>query len=167
MYPPETEPGQTDPKPSDPNEAKMDPYSAEGELINIHNHFHQGQYQEVVDFDTSALSSENQLPAQVLALRARIALGQADDVITEVQGETEPELAAVGALAQYSAGKTDAAVKTAEELAASAGDNATVQVLAGTVLQAAGKSEEALALLSQHSGNRGSIANTTRGCAHR
>jgi coatomer protein complex subunit epsilon len=140
----------------------MDPYSAEGELINIHNHFHQGQYQEVIDFDTSALSPENQLPAQVLALRARIALGQADDVIAEVQGETEPELASVGAFAQYSAGKTDAAVKTAEELAASAADNATVQVLAGTVLQAAGKSEEALALLSQHSGNLEAVALITQ-----
>lgn len=140
----------------------MDPFGAEGELINIHNHFHQGQYQEVVDFDTSALSSENALPARVLALRARIALGQADDVIAEVQGESEPELAAVGALAQHSLGKTDAAVKTIEELASSSSDNATVQTIGGIVLQAAGKSEEALALLSQHSGNRGSTLYSTR-----
>lgn len=132
----------------------MDPYSAEGELINIHNHFHQGQYQEVIDFDTSALSAENELPARILALRARIALGQAEDVAADVQGESEPELAAVGALAEYSLGKADAAVKTIEKLASSAGDNQTVQVLGGTVLQAAGKSEEALALLSQHSGSR-------------
>jgi len=141
----------------------MDPYSAEGELINIHNHFHQGQYQEVVDFDTSALSPDNALPARVLALRARIALGQADDVIADVQGESEPELAAVGALAQHSLGKTDAAVKTIEELASSSSDNATVQTIGGIVLQAAGKSEEALALLSQHSGNRGSTLYSARG----
>ncbi|KAI2779633.1 coatomer epsilon subunit-domain-containing protein [Daldinia loculata] len=136
----------------------MDPYSAEGELINIHNHFHQGQYQEVIDFDTSALSSENALPARVLALRARIALGQAEEAIADVQGEPEPELVAVRALAEYSLGKTDAAVQTIEELASSASDNQTVQVLGGTVLQAAGKSEEALALLSQHSGSLDAVA---------
>ncbi|CAJ2503134.1 Uu.00g105280.m01.CDS01 [Anthostomella pinea] len=136
----------------------MDPYSAEGELINIHNHFHQGQYQEVVDFDTSALSAENALPAHILVLRSRLALGQAEDVLAEVQGESEPELAAVAALAEYSLGKTDAAVKTVEELASSAGDNQTVQVLGGTVLQAAGKSEEALALLSQHTGSLDAVA---------
>ncbi|KAK7932371.1 coatomer epsilon subunit-domain-containing protein [Apiospora marii] len=140
----------------------MDPFGAEGELINIHNHFHQGQFQEVVDFDTSALSPENALPARVLALRARIALGQADDVIADVQGESEPELAAVGALAQHSLGKTDAAVKTIEELASSSGDNATVQTIGGIVLQAAGKSEEALALLSQHSGNLEAVALITQ-----
>ncbi|KAK7943731.1 coatomer epsilon subunit [Apiospora aurea] len=140
----------------------MDPFGAEGELINIHNHFHQGQYQEVVDFDTAALSPENALPARVLALRARIALGQADDVIADVQGESEPELAAVGALAQHSLGKTDAAVKTIEELASSSSDNATVQTIGGIVLQAAGKSEEALALLSQHSGNLEAVALITQ-----
>ncbi|KAI1476779.1 coatomer epsilon subunit-domain-containing protein [Daldinia eschscholtzii] len=140
----------------------MDPYSAEGELINIHNHFHQGQYQEVVDFDTSSLSPENALPARVLVLRARIALGQAEDVIADVQGESEPELVAARALAEYSLGKTDAAVQTIEELASSAGDNQTVQVLGGTVLQAAGKSEEALALLSRHSGSLDAVALITQ-----
>jgi coatomer protein complex subunit epsilon len=128
----------------------MDPYSAEGELINIHNHFHQGQYQEVVDFDTSSFSPENALPAQVLVLRARIALGQADDVLAELKGKQEPELQALAALAEHSLGKTDSAVETVEKLASSAADNATVQVVGGIVLQAAGKSEEALALLSQH-----------------
>ncbi|XDG04605.1 hypothetical protein ABKA04_004220 [Annulohypoxylon sp. FPYF3050] len=140
----------------------MDPYSAEGELINIHNHFHQGQYQEVIDFDTSALSPENELPARVLSLRAQIALGQAEDVIADVQGESEPELAAIGALAQFVTGDTDEAVKTIEGLASSAGDNQTVQVIGGTVLQAAGKSEEALALLSQHSGSLDAVALITQ-----
>ncbi|KAK2052210.1 coatomer epsilon subunit [Colletotrichum caudatum] len=131
----------------------MDPYSAEGELINIHNHFHQGQYQEVIDYDTSALSPENELPARILVLRARIALGQAEDVLADVQGEKEPELVAVGALAESALGKTDSAVKTIEKLAASEGGNTTVQIVGGTVLQAAGKSEEAFALLSQHQGS--------------
>ena len=134
--------------------AIMDPFSAEGELLNIHNHFHQGQFQEVIDFDTAGLSSENALPARVLSLRAQIALGQAEDVIADVQGENEPDLMAVAALAELKAGNESKAVGIAEKLARETPENGSVQVLAGTVLQAAGKSEEALALLSQHQGNR-------------
>jgi len=136
----------------------MDPYSAEGELINIHNHFHQGQYQEVVDFDTSSFSPENALPTKVLVLRARIALGQAEDVLGEVKGAEEPELVAVGALAEQALGKIDSAVATIEKLSESSADNVTVQVVGGIVLQAAGKSEEALALLSQHQGSLDAVA---------
>jgi coatomer protein complex subunit epsilon len=36
----------------------MDPYSTEGELINIHSHFHQGQYQEVVRRITKVFSRD-------------------------------------------------------------------------------------------------------------
>ncbi|KHN99427.1 coatomer subunit epsilon [Metarhizium album ARSEF 1941] len=136
----------------------MDPYSAEGELINIHNHFHQGQYQEVVDFDTSSFSADNALPARVLVLRARIALGQAEDVLAEIKGETVPDLEVVGAYAEYSLGNTNAALATVERLASAAADNVTVQVIGGTVLQAAGKSEEAVALLSQHQGSLEAVA---------
>lgn len=135
----------------------MDPYSAEGELINIHNHFQQGQYQEVVDFDTSAFSPENALPAQVLVLRARIALGDAQQVLSEVKGHAEPELVAIGALAIQTLGKTEQAANMIESLAASASDNTVVQVIGGIVLQAAGKSEDALALLGQHEGSRKSM----------
>ncbi|KAJ4133591.1 hypothetical protein NW768_005179 [Fusarium equiseti] len=136
----------------------MDPYSTEGELINIHNYFHQGQYQEVVDFDTSSFSPDNALPARVLVLRARLALGQAEDVLSEVKGESEPELQALGALAESNLGKTDSAVETIEKLASSAADNTTVQVIGGTVLQAAGKSEEALSLLTQHQGSLDAVS---------
>jgi coatomer protein complex subunit epsilon len=132
----------------------MDPFSAEGELLSLHNHFHQSQYQEVISFDTSSLSPENVFPARVLSLRAQVALGQTEDVIADVQGEGEPELLAVAAFAEFAAGNEAKAVKAVEELAGEVGDNETVQVLGGTVLQAAGKSEEALALLSQHQGNR-------------
>lgn len=131
----------------------MDPYSAEGELINIHNHFHQGQYQEVVDFDTSSFSAENDLPTKVLQFRARIALGEAKDVVAQVKGAQEPDLLAIGALAELVSGKTDSAVATVEKLAAASPENVSVQIIGGTVLQAAGKSEEALALLSQHQGS--------------
>ncbi|GKU01861.1 coatomer subunit epsilon [Fusarium langsethiae] len=136
----------------------MDPYSTEGELINIHNYFHQGQYQEVVDFDTSSFSPDNALPVRVLVLRARLALGQADDVLDEVKGESEPEFQALGALAELHLGKTDSAVQTIEKLVSSAADNTTVQVIGGTVLQAAGKSEEALALLTQHQGSLDAVS---------
>lgn len=132
----------------------MDPYSAEGELINIHNHFHQGQYQEVIDYDTSALSAENELPVRVLVLRARIALGQSEDVLSELKGGSEPEFAALAALAAQSLGESDKAVAAIKTLAESNADNTTVQVIGGTVLQAAGLSEEAIALLSQHQGSR-------------
>ncbi|KAI0390113.1 coatomer epsilon subunit-domain-containing protein [Xylariaceae sp. FL0594] len=141
----------------------MDPYSAEGELVNIHNYFHQGRYEQVVDFDISSLSPGNEVPARVLVLRARVALGQADEVLAEVQGETsEPEFAAVAALAQSALGQTDEAVEAVEELAQSYPENQTVQVLGGTVLQAAGKSDEALALLSGHSGSLDAIALITQ-----
>lgn len=138
----------------------MDPYSSEGELINIHAAFHQYQYQSVLDdFDPSSFSAENHLPARVLQLRARIALGQGKEVLdSEVAGAKEPELIAVGALAELSLGKDDAAVTSIEKLLAEGGDavaeNAIVQVLGGTVLASAGKADEALQLLGRHQGNR-------------
>ncbi|KAL4950676.1 coatomer epsilon subunit-domain-containing protein [Aspergillus filifer] len=138
----------------------MDPFSAEGELINIHNAFHQGQYQSVIDFITSSFSPENALPARILQLRAQLALGNTDEVLGDVEGETEdtPDLAAVKALALYVKGDVDGAVQQAEDLAVSYDDNATVQVLVGTVLQGAGKSEEALALLGKHQGSLEAVA---------
>jgi coatomer protein complex subunit epsilon len=80
--------------------------------------------------------------------------GHAEDVIAGVEGEVDVELVAVRALAESAGGNESKAVKIAEKLASESADNNTVQILAGTVLQAAGKSEEALALLSQHQGNR-------------
>ncbi|PWY94807.1 coatomer subunit epsilon [Aspergillus sclerotioniger CBS 115572] len=137
----------------------MDPFSAEGELINIHNAFHQGQYDSVIDFDTSALSPENHLPARVLQLRAKISLGQTDDVLADVQGEEEtPDLAAVKALAQQASGDVESALQLVQDLAENYPDNASVQVLGGTLLQAQGHSEEALALLTKHQGNLEAVA---------
>lgn len=108
----------------------------------------------MVDFDTSALSSENHLPARVLQLRAKIALGQTDQVLADVDGEEDtPDLAAAKALAQQTAGDSESALKLAQDLAENYPDNATVQALGGTVLQAQGLSEEALALLAKHQGN--------------
>ncbi|EEH06259.1 epsilon-COP [Histoplasma capsulatum G186AR] len=138
----------------------MDPFSAEGELLNIHNAFHQGQYQEVVDFDTSSFSPENSLTARVLKLRARIALGQTQEVLADVESQDQdvPDLAAVKVLAQHVAGDEAEALKGAEELITNHSDNTTTQVLVGTVLQAQGKSEDALSLLSKHQGSLEAVA---------
>lgn len=108
----------------------------------------------MIDFDTAALSPENQLPARVLKLRAQTAMGQISEVLAAVASEGDtPDLAATKALAQQVAGDTDAAMQQAQDLAENYPDNHTVQVLAGTILQAQGHSEEALALLSKHQGN--------------
>lgn len=124
------------------------------ELLNVHNAFHQGQYQTVIDFDKSSLSAENSIPASVLQLRAQIASGQAERVLAIVEKQTSaPDFVAVKAFAQHTLGNSAAAIRTVEKLAESASDNATVQVLGGTVLQAAGKTEEALALLAKHQGS--------------
>jgi len=138
----------------------MDPFSAEGELVNIHSAFHQGQYQNVIEFDTSSLSADNQLPARILKLRAKITVGETEEVLADVEGEDEdtPDLAAVKALAQHVAGDTEDAVKIAEELATKESDNATVQTLCGIVLHAEGKTDQALALLAKHQGNLEAVA---------
>ena len=108
----------------------------------------------MIDYDTSSLSAENSMPARVLQLRARIANGQAEEVLADVEGEDQlPELAAVKALAHYTVGDVDGALQEIELLASSSSENATVQVLGGTVLQAAGKSEDALGLLMKHQGS--------------
>ncbi|EOD43290.1 putative coatomer subunit epsilon protein [Neofusicoccum parvum UCRNP2] len=137
----------------------MDPYSAEGELVNVHNAFHQGQYQQVVDFDTGSFSASNALPVRVLKLRARLALGQYDAVAAEAAAEPGvPDLQAAGALAAYLQSGDDKAVATAQKLAAEQGDNLSVQLLAGSVLANAGLTEEALALLAKHQGSLDAVA---------
>ena len=108
----------------------------------------------MIDFDASKLSPDNTLPAQVLKWRAQVANGQAKSVIDKLAKEGDsPDNAAVKAFALYTLGKTTEAQEEAETLASTSAENATVQLLAGTVLQALGKSEEALTLLSKHQGN--------------
>lgn len=120
----------------------------------MQNAFHQGQYQNVIDFDTSSLSPENNLPGRVLQLRAQVADGQAEDVIAQLEGEDQvPDLVAVKALAEHALGDTSGALKEVEQLVSTSPDNQTVQVLGATVLQAEGRSEDALNLLAKHQGN--------------
>lgn len=108
----------------------------------------------MIDFDISSLSAENTVAAQVLQLRAQIANGQAEQVLAKVQkGGKEPDLVAVKAFALYGTGKTADAVQEFENIISSSSDNATVQVLGGIVLQAEGRTDEALALLTKHQGS--------------
>ena len=120
----------------------------------MHNAFYQGQYQAVIDFDTTSFSSENVLPARILQLRAQIATGAAEEVLAKLKGDGKvPDLAAVKALAQYATGNTTLAIGEVEKLASTYSENVTVQILGGTVLQAGGKSDEALGLLTKHQGS--------------
>jgi hypothetical protein len=157
--------------PNPPENLTMDPYSPEGgkntppttsaqnpatnnptELINIHSAFHAGAFQHVLDFDTSSFSSSNALPVRVLKLRSQIALGQAKGVSAELASEKTPDLVAVKLLADYEQGKD--VVSQAKKLAEQHGqENLSVQLLVGIVLERAGETEDALALLSKHQGN--------------
>ncbi|KAI9845163.1 MAG: hypothetical protein M1837_005048 [Sclerophora amabilis] len=137
----------------------MDPFSADGELMNMQNAFYQGQYDKVTEFDTSSFSTSNSLPARILSLRAQLATGHAEDVIAELEGDDDtPDLAAVKAFAQYEAGNQSEALRSVEQLAEASSENASVQILGGTILQAEGKSEEALALLGRHQGSLEAVA---------
>lgn len=122
--------------------------------MNIQNAFYQGQYQLVIDFDRSSLSAENLVSAQVLQLRAQVAVGQAEKVISSLDDEDDaPEFSAVKAFAQYTIGNCSSALRAVEELVELASENAVVQVLGAAVLQAEEKTEEALALLTKHQGS--------------
>ncbi|KAF2686995.1 hypothetical protein K458DRAFT_416314 [Lentithecium fluviatile CBS 122367] len=135
----------------------MDPYSPEGELINIHTAFHAGAYTQVLDFDTSSFSNTNALPARILKLRSQIALGQASDVASALAKESSPDLVAIRLLAEYELGKDVLAdVKKLVEKEGQA--NLTVQIVGGVVLERAGETEEALSVLSKHEGSLDAVA---------
>jgi hypothetical protein len=122
------------------------------ELINIHTAFHAGAYQQVLDFDTSSFSPSNALPSRVLKLRSQIALGQAKEVASSLAKESTPDLVAVRLLAENEAGKD--VIGDVKKLVEKYGqDNLTVQLVGGIVLERAGETEEALAVLSKHQGS--------------
>ncbi|KAL8708640.1 MAG: hypothetical protein Q9220_006465 [cf. Caloplaca sp. 1 TL-2023] len=132
------------------------------ELLTLHNAFHQGQYQTVLDFDTSSLSQSNIITARVLKLRAQIISGDSQGAISSIRSETGPDFTAVKAFAQYYNGDVSGAAKQIDSLVESSSENATVQVLGGIVLQGVGRTEEALSLLSKHQGNLEAIALITQ-----
>lgn len=139
----------------------MDPYSHEGELLNIHTAFHAGAHQQVLDFDTSGFSSENALPVRVLQLRSQIALGQAKEVASSLAKESTPDLVAIRLLAEYETGKD--VLGDVKKLAEKQGqENLTVQLVAGIIFERAGETEEALSVLSKHQGSLDAVALTVQ-----
>lgn len=108
----------------------------------------------MIDFDLSSLSTENVKLARALQLRAQIATNRAKEAVASAKKERDsPEFAAVQAFALYAEGDTTAGLQEMQELLQSVPENAVVQVLGGTLLHAAGKSEEALTILTKHQGN--------------
>jgi coatomer protein complex subunit epsilon len=140
----------------------MDPFGAEGELVNIHTAFTQGQYQLVLsDFSASSFSESNRLPIQILQYRAQIALGQASKVLSSISSSDasrSPDLAATRTYALYTSKPSNDVASQAESLTETHGDNLTVQLLCGTVLARAGKQEQALQLLAKHQGSLDAVA---------
>ncbi|TIA30202.1 hypothetical protein D6C78_09743 [Aureobasidium pullulans] len=137
------------------------------QLVNMHTAFVQGQYQQVIDFDTSVFSAPNQPSAQILKYRAQLALQDYDSVsssISSSDASSDPSLAAVKVYASYAASSftSDSAVSQAESLSQSNSDNLSVQLLCGAVLARAGKTDEAIALLSQHQGSLDAVAMSTQ-----
>lgn len=135
--------------------------------MNIHNAFHQGQYSSVVEFDTSAFSETNALPSRILKLRARIQLGQIEEVISEVKNEaaSNTDIQAVLILARHIQKPSDQSIiENAATLAAKNGENLSVELLCGTVLANAGRKDEALALLAKHQGSLDACVVETSRC---
>jgi len=137
----------------------MDPFSGEGELLNITTAFYTHAYQAVLDFDTSPISSENKKTAQVLKFRAQIALGQSSEVISSLQSSKDAASRSIVALAQQAASPGDSsAVEMATSLAESDPEDAVVQICAGTVLATAGEYTTAIELLNKHQGSLEAVA---------
>lgn len=140
----------------------MDPFSSDGELVNIHTAFIQSQYSAVLsDFSTSDFSSSNHLPVQILQYRAQCALGQYDEVIGSISdsdAKRSPDLAAVRTYASYLQMGSEGAVKEAERLAEKEGENLTVQLLCSIILARAGNNDAALQLLQKHQGSLDAVA---------
>ncbi|KAI9802694.1 MAG: hypothetical protein M1825_002716 [Sarcosagium campestre] len=137
----------------------MDPLSMDPELANLQNAFHTGQYSTITAFDPSTLRDTSaQQAATILRLRARIAAGESSaSLLDDAAKSLDPsshEFAAIKALATQ-----DVAAVESLSNDASASENATVQIVGGSVLAAAeGKSDEALALLAKHQGNLEAVA---------
>lgn len=143
----------------------MDPFSSDGELVNIHTAFIQGQYTTVLsDFTPDDFSPSNALPVRILQYRAQCALGQYDEVLSSItpsETSSTPDLAATKIYATFLQSGADAESSTVAEagkLADSDGDNLTVELLCGTVLARAGKAEQAVALLQRHQGSLDAVA---------
>jgi coatomer subunit epsilon len=135
----------------------MDPFSAEGELLNITTAFYTHAYETVIDFETSALSASNKAAAQILKYRAQIASGQSSQVASALKNSKDPASRSILALAQHTS-RDAKGLETATSLAESESEDATVQICAGTVLASAGEYATAIELLQKHQGSLEAVA---------
>jgi coatomer subunit epsilon len=122
------------------------------ELLNITTAFYTHAYQEVLDFDVSALSAQNKSAAQILKYRAQIALGQQSAVASALKSSKDPSSRALVTLAKYSNGDASG-LEAASKLAEEEPEDADVQVIAGTILAAGEEYAKAIELLSKHQGS--------------
>ena len=135
----------------------MDPFSGEGELLNITTAFYSHDYSSVIEFDTSPLSAQNKASAQILKYRAQIATGKASSVISSLKSSKDSASRSIVALAQQASGESEA-LGTAEELAESESEDPVVQICAGSVLAMAGEYAKAIELLQKHQGSLEAVA---------
>jgi len=131
------------------------------ELLNISTAFYTHAYQSVLDFDTSALSTENQAAAQTLKYRAQIALGQSSTVLSSLKSAKDAGSRSLVALAQHSLGNASG-LESALSLADSDAEDPVVQICAGTVLASAGEYAKAIELLNKHQGILEAVALLTQ-----
>jgi len=136
-----------------------DPYSPDGELALIHNAFHQGQFEKVIDWESS-FSSEYKLPGKMLQIRAMLALERYDEVLSLAKGQSSPDVKAAAIAAEFlkQPSESSPAVEKAKKLADTNAENLNVEVLCGIILARIGETEQALALLSQHQGSLDAVA---------
>jgi coatomer subunit epsilon len=122
------------------------------ELLTVTTNFHTHAYTKVLEFDTKPLSPQNRSIAKILQHRSRIALGQARQVISDLSALRDVGSRAVVALAHQTLGN-EMGVEQARGLAENEAEDATVQVVCGTVLAAAEEYETAVELLGKHQGS--------------
>ena len=122
------------------------------DLYQIRSYFYQGNWVAVANEPDDTTRSDE---AQLYKYRARIELGQAAQVASEML-EVAPTGAGfdvVRAYAEYRSGHKEKAMEDINGLIQSDADCNTVQVIGATVLYCEGRVDEALDLLSKHENN--------------
>ncbi|KAI9729445.1 MAG: hypothetical protein M1834_006826 [Cirrosporium novae-zelandiae] len=134
----------------------MDPYSTDADLLPIQSLFLQGLHKRVIDFPITTLPQSAHLPARILQLRSRIALGEPDFVLSDTSSSDDqsiPSIMAARALATYAKGQHEKAVEAIEGLLDGAGaEDAGVCMIGGLVFAMAGRGEEAVQIIGRAKG---------------
>lgn len=135
----------------------MDPFSeSSGELFSIQQAYYTGDYNQVLSLDITGYNEKNKVAAQVLVERAKVRLGRAQEVVSELEGSVDVSLQAVKAYAQYTigVGAKESGLEAVKQLVEKHGaDNSVVQYLGGLVYVLEGQDDEALQLLEKHEGS--------------